>query len=205
MRYEDDALRFCTRDGSPLVEEGSLADSEALDSSGALQIESADTQEISPKIAEQDTEIPRIVIRATTPKEETARSDGGDGEETAGRNGGTLKTVLITMLVTAIVTLGAAWAIWMFAPGFSDSIFGDTQTPEMIVEPSPEPEPTPVVPIRSPSPTPSPSASPSPSPSPSPTPAATPKAKESPEPVKAPTPRASPTPDSGDVRPRRVQ
>lgn len=206
MRYEDDALRFCTRDGSPLVAESAIADSESLDVSGALPGRSADTQDISGKTKDEDieTEIPRIVIKPHRTDSENEHIES-KSEETTSRS--TLKTVLLTVIVTVVVIATGGWFFWIYVSGSGNFLFGTREESEIPTEASPEPSP--LVPIRTPNPSPSPtpeaSPTPSPSPSPSPTPTATPRPKESPDAGRTPTPRTTPTPDATDARPRRVQ
>jgi len=210
MRYEDDALRFCTRDGSPLVDEGDFADSAALDVSGTLPQKPGDTQEMHPiDVASEpdvEAEIPRIVIQPKRNNGESGRL--GEKEEMAkkSKKGGTLKTVLVTAFVTTLVLIAAGGAVWMYALRSDSFLFGpsvDTEaTPEPLVETSPTPFPSP-----SPTPSPSPEASPSPSPSPtpSPSPSPSPRTREGQDSDAGAVPRAMPsTSDAFDGRPRRV-
>ncbi len=203
MRYEDDALRFCTRDGSPLVAEGAFADSASLDVSGALPQKIGDTQEMDPigatGRADVEADIPRIVIQPKKNTEESGRFVEKEEMAKKPKKGGTLKTVLITAFVTTLVLIGAGGAFWMYTLRSDSFLFGPPvdleATPEPFVEASPTPSP-------SPSPEPSPSPSPSPTPSPSPSP----KVRDAQEGDGSAVPRPSPTttPDSIDGRPRRV-
>jgi cell division septation protein DedD len=204
IRYEDDALKFCTRDGSPLVAEEDFTESASLDVSGALPQRVGDTQEIGPNSSDSEPEetaaseevqpeIPRIVIQPK--KNDTERPSGELAKENMAKKakkGGTFKTVILTVLITTVVLAGGGWAIWMFAVGSDGFLFKPTaDEPLPVTEPSPDPTP-------SPSPTPSPTPEESPSPSPSPTPTATP----SPSPSPTPKPRDSQQGDGGTaVRP----
>lgn len=217
MRYEDDALRFCTRDGSPLVNEKDFANTDSLDFSGALPERARNTEEISPIETHQktegihepdadETEIPRIVIRPRKTREEYDEPDGDDPHDESNGKPGVLKTVLITAIVTTFVLVGAGYLIWMYAAQVGISVFFPKNQLEVIAEPSPEVEPTPVPTpaLPKPSPSPSPDASPSPSPTPNPSPNPSPKTRETKESPSTPVAKPVTSPESGDSRPRRV-
>jgi len=146
MRYEDDALRFCTRDGSPLVHEKDFANTDSLDFSGALPERARDTEEMSPieraeEVEQEETEVPRIVIRPRKSQEESERIEETSETERSHGKRGILKTVLVTAFATTIVLIGGGYFGWIYAEQLGISIFFPKNQLDAIAEPSPEPEP----------------------------------------------------------------
>jgi hypothetical protein len=215
-RYDEEIIHFCTKDGTPLIEEAEPKFS-ALPSE---HIEDADIGEQTVIRRRPEAEIPqrpegrseRIVIPTTQPEPQVIRQRQTAAAYYPPPKANTAKTVVLTILGTLFVLACGAGLFWALqkdrSANANNSNLNANQNVNLNSNIGFDPNfnfnaPTPGSNITIPNlnlnlntnaKTPTPTPKPSPSSTPSPSPAASPSGSPSATPNRSPTPRPSPTP-----------
>lgn len=123
IRYDEEILRFCTKDGTPLIEEEQPIFTELPSESVAADADeetivrrksAADSLPPSqPGFNEKPTAAPRIVIPTTDERQQQQVRTSSAAYQTATQKTNTAKVVLMTILGTVIILAGAGGVFWL--------------------------------------------------------------------------------------------
>ena len=215
-RYDEEIIRFCTKDGTPLIEEEepkfSALPSENEETGEDIGEQTVIRRRVDPDpTAAPDTRSERIVIPTTQPEPQVIRPRQTAAAYYPPPKSNTAKTVILTILGTLFVLAcgaGLFWALQKEKPanannsnlnanqnvnlnsnlGFDPNFNFNAPTPNLNVS-----IPNLNLNLNSNAKTPTPTPKPSPSVTPSPSPTASPSGSPSGTPSRSPTPRPSPT------------
>lgn len=120
-RYDEEILRFCTKDGTPLIEEKqpnftALPSESFNDERDEETIVRRKNPVIAePELPERTVSAPRIVIPTSeqTPREQEVRPRATNYQQPPPPKSNTAKVVLLTILGTLLVLAGAGGVFWM--------------------------------------------------------------------------------------------
>ena len=226
-RYDEEVIQFCTKDGTPLVEDDeprfTALPSEAEESDDLGQDTVIRHRDAAGETQQDRAE--RIVIPAIEPepvRQQQVRTRPAQTYYAPPPEQNTAKVIVLTILGTLAVLGFGAGLFWLLQKPQPTNVNVNTQMPNVNLNSNGfdsnfnfnanvQVPPPPVnlnmnfnANVKTPTPTSTPTPKPSPSATPTPTPAETPERTPTPRPTGTPRPSPSPTPRTGPRPPGNV-